>query len=145
MTAIYNKSMILESPNSGDVINLVGTDCSKIMDGCTSIHYLWSGPLESLAIIGTLIYLIGVSALVGLGLLLLILPALYYLGHKIAEAREDGIASTEKRVVIISEVLMAIKLVKFYAWEDSFSTAIADIRKSELKVKNQSISQINLF
>ena len=162
MTALYQKCMTVENPSSGDVINMVGNDCTKILEGknsfefspffrlfififsrffltfflgCTSMHYLWSGPLEALVIIGVLISLVGISALVGLGLLLVIIPVLYYIGAIIAKSRKKSLVYTDKRVQVVNEVLLAIKLVKFYAWEDSFASAVAEIRSQELKVK----------
>ena len=134
MTALYQKCIIADNPSPADVINMVGNDCTKILEGCTSMHYLWSGPLEAIVIIAVLISLIGVSALVGLGLLLVIIPVLYFIGAVIAKSRKKSSVFTDKRVQVINEVLLAIKLVKFYAWEDSFASAVAEIRSHELKV-----------
>lgn len=102
--------MRIDIPKSGDILNLVGNDCTKILEGTTSIHYLWSGPLEAVVIIAILIYLIGVAALVGLGLLLVIIPVLYFIGAVISRSRTAGIKTTDRRVEVVHEVLLAIKV-----------------------------------
>jgi hypothetical protein len=40
-------------------MSLVTSDCTRLKEGCLNIHYIWSGPLEALAIIVLLIYLAG--------------------------------------------------------------------------------------
>jgi hypothetical protein len=48
MTAIFQKSLRLRGVSSdvGYVLNLMGTDCSRLLEGVAEIHYLWSGVLE---------------------------------------------------------------------------------------------------
>lgn len=149
LTAVYNKAIRSENIGShvGDVISLVTGDCTRLLEGSTYIHYLWSGPLEALAIVGLLIYLTGYSALVGLGLLLIILPLQYFIGTKITQIRAKNIDVTGGRVSLMSEVLLAIKLVKFYAWERSFADQVSKIRKKELHLmeKNAIIKSVNLM
>lgn len=75
---LYEKSLRedrLSNPCPVDVVSLVATDCTKLQEAGSSINFLWSAVVESLAIIAVLLGLIGVSALPGLGLILLIIPA----------------------------------------------------------------------
>jgi hypothetical protein len=44
-----------------------------------------------------------------------------------------AIRFTERRVKLMSEILIAIKLVKFYAWEVPFAIRVADAREVEVK------------
>jgi ABC-type bacteriocin/lantibiotic exporter with double-glycine peptidase domain len=80
-----------------------------------------------------LVVLTGVSALIGLGLLLLLVPLQFYFAALITRFRNKNIAITDVRVSIMHEVLLAIKLVKFYAWEQSFADKVAETRNKELK------------
>ena len=77
-TMIYEKSFRedrIANPHPVDVVSLVATDCSKLQEAGSSINFLWSAIVESLAIFGVLLGLIGRSALPGLGLILLVIPA----------------------------------------------------------------------
>lgn len=38
----------------------------------------------------------------------------------------------DKRIKLMSEILNGIKVLKLYAWEDSFNKIITDIRNDEL-------------
>lgn len=40
---------------------------------------------------------------------------------------------TDKRVQLMSEILIAIKLVKFYAWEVPFAKRVSDARVVEVR------------
>ena len=58
LTAVFEKAMRLDLQdlNAGDVVNLATNDCSRLMESCLSFHYLWSGALEAVGLIGLLIY-----------------------------------------------------------------------------------------
>lgn len=149
ISAVYNKAVRIEGIEAhvGDVIGLVSGDAYRLYEGCTYFHYLWSGPLEALAIIILLIVLTGYSALIGLGLLLLLVPFQFWLARMMTVLRRKGIAATENRVSVMHEILLAIKMVKFYAWEESFAGKVAEIRDQELKYMKKSacIKSVNLM
>jgi ATP-binding cassette, subfamily C (CFTR/MRP), member 1 len=149
ISAVYNKAVRVEGIEAhvGDVIGLVSADAYRLYEGCTYFHYLWSGPLEALAIIILLIVLTGVSALIGLGILLLLVPFQFWLARLMTIYRRAGIAATEHRVGIMHEILLAIKMVKFYAWEESFAKKVSDIRDEELSYMKKSacVKSVNLM
>lgn len=138
-TAIYRKALRAENiaPDAGDVVSLVATDCTRLLEAAVDIHYLWSAPLEALAIVVLLIILTGYSALIGLGLTLFVLGMQLIIGRAVTRLRSKSIYVTDSRIHIMQEILLAIKLVKFYGWERSFAEAIARIRKQELKMLGQ--------
>eukprot|EP01122_Echinamoeba_exundans_P011726 TRINITY_DN4766_c0_g1_i1.p1 TRINITY_DN4766_c0_g1~~TRINITY_DN4766_c0_g1_i1.p1 ORF type:complete len:1175 (+),score=383.98 TRINITY_DN4766_c0_g1_i1:538-4062(+) len=149
ISAVYNKAVRVEGIEAhvGDVIGLVSADAYRLYEGCTYFHYLWSGPLEALAIIILLIVLTGVSALIGLGILLLLVPFQFWLARLMTVYRRSGIAATEHRVGIMHEILLAIKMVKFYAWEESFAKKVSEIRDEELSYMKKSacVKSVNLM
>lgn len=50
-----------------------------------------------------------------------------YLGFRIARYKFEAAQSTDRRLSGVQEILMAIKLVKFYVWESSFEEQIQDV------------------
>lgn len=55
-------------------------------------------------------------------------PAQYYLGWKIATFKLETVEVSDARVQRMHEILLAIKLVKFYVWERSFSSQVDEVR-----------------
>jgi len=148
MTAVYAKAVHLGSEQRvSEVIALVAGDCSRVMEGAQSIHYLWSGPIESLAIVGLLIGLTGLSGLVSLGLVALLIPVQLLVARAMSTNRVKSGAATETRVQVMHEILLAIKLVKFYAWEASFAAKVADVRRQELRFMQHAsvLKSVNLM
>ena len=47
--------------------------------------------------------------------------------------RETVVRITDKRVTSMNELIDAMRLIKMYAWEDSFLTKILELRKQEIK------------
>lgn len=44
----------------------------------------------------------------------------------------------DKRIKLMSEILNGMKVLKLYAWENSFNQIISDIRKDELTLLRKS-------
>ena len=83
---------------------------------------------------------------IGLGLLLIVLPAQYALGALAARTRKLVVGASDARVQLMDEVLRAIKLVKCYGWEEPFARLVASYRGKEtsLLARNSIIKSINL-
>lgn len=134
---IYEKSLRedrISNPAPVDVVSLVATDCSKLQEAAASINFLWSAVVEALAIVSVLLILVGRSALPGLGLVLLVIPAQYGLGLAVAKLRKNITIAADARVARMDEILRAIKLVKCYAWERPFSAMVASYRSQEVSL-----------
>uniref|UniRef100_A0A8C1TC36 ATP-binding cassette sub-family C member 5 n=1 Tax=Cyprinus carpio TaxID=7962 RepID=A0A8C1TC36_CYPCA len=54
-----------------------------------------------------------------------------YSSQLIGVFRRRAVSVTDRRVRTMNEVLTCIKLIKMYAWEESFEKTVTDIRKSE--------------
>lgn len=60
------------------------------------------------------------------------LPAYrYYFGYKIATYKMQNVEVSDARVLRMHEVLLAIKLVKFYVWERSFARQVEDVSQGQ--------------
>lgn len=138
MTAVYKKTFSLASVHNegaGNVVSLVSTDCSKLYEGVLHLHNVWTAPLEATAIIALLLSLTqGIYGLPALGIVLFVLPMQYYLGYRIARFKLDTVEVSDARVLRMQEILLAIKLVKFYTWEKSFSQQVSEVRAQEIKL-----------
>ncbi len=77
----------------------------------------------------------------GLVLLLIFFIAQVYSGNLVSKIRRNTVKITDERVGSMNEILTAIKLVKLYAWEDSFSKKISDLRKNEISQFKKQVPQ----
>jgi ABC-type multidrug transport system fused ATPase/permease subunit len=147
MVQIFKKSLVLAriKGGAGDIVNLVSNDCSKIADAFTNVQYLWSAIVEVTLIMVISFVELGYSACPALGVILLLIPLQLYLGWFKSKTGFENTMTTSKRVHIMSEILTAIKLIKFYAWEQPFYDRICEIRKRELSLlrKNLFANAIN--
>lgn len=72
------------------------------------------------------------AALPALVILLLLFPVQYLLSNLTARVSAMATASTTARIHIMSELLTAIKLIKFYAWESYFRDRVTRVRAKEM-------------
>jgi ABC-type multidrug transport system fused ATPase/permease subunit len=133
--AIFDKAMTAKatSSNLGDILSLISRDTAVLSQAAKAIQYLWSGPLEVAGLTAFAGYFVGLPAVWIVILCAIAVPLQYILGLTIDHIREKNTLSNTERLLIIHEILYAIKLVKFYTWEDSFSKKIEAIRAEELK------------
>ncbi|KAJ3358679.1 Multidrug resistance-associated protein 4 [Kappamyces sp. JEL0680] len=133
MGLIYRKSLRLSrvKGGAGEVINILASDVGKINDAICNFHFLWAAFMEVGLILGLSFYQIGVSAWPAVGFVLLLLPVQMWLGHRANVISKKQTVKTTERVHLMSELLTAIKLIKFYAWETPFAEKIESIRLQE--------------
>jgi ATP-binding cassette subfamily C (CFTR/MRP) protein 1 len=118
----------------------------RIFEGIQEIHYLWGAPIEAAAILILLGFLVGIYALPAVGVIGLIVPSQYYFGFCIINNKNANKANVQARFSIIQEVLPAMKLVKYYAWERFFEKEMCDARAAERKLMfwNAVIKTVNI-
>jgi hypothetical protein len=138
---IFKKSLVLArvKGGAGDVVNLVSNDCQKIAEAFTNLHYLWSAVVEVIAILVLSFIELGYSAFPSLIVIAMLTPFQIYLGLLKSRVGYKNTLTTARRVHIMSEILSAIKLIKFYAWEEPFSERITKIRRQELRLMRRNL------
>ncbi|KAG0329096.1 hypothetical protein BGZ99_003480 [Dissophora globulifera] len=146
---IYRKVLVLSSTQggTGEIINMVATDITRIIDAVTNFHFLWSAMVETILILTLAFLAVGwASGLTAVFLVAIGLPVQFYLGHLTSDAQAKQTVITTERVHLMSQILTAIKLVKFYAWEGPFrdQVNILRLRESQLFKKSFQVRAINM-
>ncbi|KAJ7890947.1 multidrug resistance-associated ABC transporter [Mycena olivaceomarginata] len=141
--SIFRKSLRLSGRarlehSVGQITTMISSDAEKFDLLSYLVHYTWIAPLQLIIVIGLLIKTIGVSALVGFGLLVVVAPLQGILVKIMFDQRFKGVKITDARVRLISEVLQGIRLVKFYGWEDFYIERIQEMRRREVKTIRKS-------
>ncbi|KAI0229209.1 hypothetical protein L0F63_004556, partial [Massospora cicadina] len=133
---VYRKSLVLfrVKGGAGEVINILSTDVARISEALSNLHFLWSAFVEAGLILILSFVAVGYAALPALAIVMMLLPVQFYLGRKTSELQVRNTEVTTLRVHLMSEVLTAIKLIKFYAWEQPFAHKINAIRREEINL-----------
>ncbi|XP_071128962.1 multidrug resistance-associated protein 1-like [Mytilus edulis] len=144
-SVIYKKTLRLsnsakKSSTSGEIANLLSVDAGRISTCFHNINFLWTIPFMFCATLFLLWQTLGVSAFIGLGIVVVLIPFNSYLVKKGKDLHLEVMDLKDNRVKMMNEVLNGIKVLKLYAWEDSFEKQISTIRDKEMGViRNQAL------
>eukprot|EP00897_Mesotaenium_endlicherianum_P001676 jgi/Mesen1/1536/ME000133S00550 len=130
---VYHKSLRLsnsarQAKSVGEIVTLMQVDTDKVMQTTPFLHTLWSAPLQVVGYLALLLYYLGWTALTGFALLLVTVPSQSRLVHQLMAMQRKIMLNTSRRVKVINEVLQGMRVVKAYAWERPFKSAVTDIR-----------------
>jgi ABC-type multidrug transport system fused ATPase/permease subunit len=136
--AIYRKALRLSSSarklsTVGEIVNLMSVDAQRFMDVMLYLHMVWSAPLQILLAAFFLWQTMGASVMAGVGVMIILFPINGILATILSKLQNKQMELKDQRIKMINEVLSGIKVVKLYAWEQSFLDSISEIRKQELR------------
>ncbi|TNN58751.1 Multidrug resistance-associated protein 9 [Liparis tanakae] len=117
----------------GEMIGVLTNDGHTLFEAVLVGSFVVSCPVLIILCIVYSCYILGYTALTGVGVYLIFIPIQLGLAKLINKYRWKTILITDSRVHTMNEILNSVKLIKMYAWEDSFEKKIADIRKNERK------------
>ncbi|PSN42283.1 Multidrug resistance-associated protein 4 [Blattella germanica] len=134
---IYRKSLRLSrnalgETASGKVVNLLSNDVSRFDMVSIFLHAMWTAPLSALIVAYLLWTGAGYSALIGIGIVFLIVPLQVYTGKLTSIYRRKTAIRTDERVRLMDEIISGIQVIKMYAWEKPFAHMVHLARKTEL-------------
>nr|XP_023406582.1 ATP-binding cassette sub-family C member 8 isoform X4 [Loxodonta africana] len=138
-TKIYNKIMHLSTSNlsmgemtAGQICNLVAIDTNQLMWFFFLCPNLWAMPVQIIVGVILLYYILGVSALIGAAVIILLAPVQYFVATKLSQAQRSTLEYSNDRLKQTNEMLRGIKLLKLYAWENIFRTRVEVTRRKEM-------------
>ncbi|CAI2164333.1 9655_t:CDS:10 [Funneliformis geosporum] len=137
ITAIYRKAMVLSGKarnafTTGKITNLMSTDTTRLDFVSGYFHVLWAAPIQLCIALGILIKYLGPSALAGFGFLFIMTPFQGKVMRTLGKTRSKAAKITDERVKITQEVLQGIRVIKYYAWEESFLETLNNLRDKEM-------------
>ncbi|XP_067258367.1 ATP-binding cassette sub-family C member 12 [Chanodichthys erythropterus] len=121
----------LTSISVGETINVLTSDGYRLFDAVLYGTFLLSVPILLIICIIYACVILGYTALIGILVYMVFLPIQFSFARLIGVFRRRAVTVTDRRVRTMNEVLNCIKLIKMYAWEESFEKTITDIRKNE--------------
>jgi ABC-type multidrug transport system fused ATPase/permease subunit len=138
MNLIYQKSLKLcasarKTATVGEMTNLMSVNAQMLADLTMYLNVLWSSPLQIIIAVVLLYQYLGVSAVIGVGFVLVLIPLNIYLSNKIKQVQLTKQSYQDSRIKMMNEVLSGIKVLKLYGWELSFKDIVGRIRTNEMK------------
>ncbi|XP_051881362.1 ATP-binding cassette sub-family C member 10 [Pristis pectinata] len=137
ISAIYRKALRVNATtlsrfSVGEIVNFMSTDTDRIVNFFPSFHEVWSLPFQFSITLYLLYQQVGVAFLGGLILGLLLVPINKIIANIIMENNKKMLGHKDSRVMLMTEVLFGMRIIKFYTWEDHFIEKVDNYRKKEL-------------
>ena len=137
--ALFDKALRIDSTAKGEmgvgaIVNLQANDASKLYKLPQYLHMLWSAPFQILSVMAMLIRILHVlPALAGLAVTVLLIPLSSLVARRLGHIRKRIVKLTDARIKLSSEVILGIKAIKLYAWEEAYEERILELRREELR------------
>ncbi|KAF8548045.1 P-loop containing nucleoside triphosphate hydrolase protein [Imleria badia] len=132
VTVIYKKALVLSSHErgraTGDIVNLMSVDATRMQDLCTYGLIAISGPYQITLAFVSLYNLLGWSAFVGVAIMIFSIPLNTFIARILKKMHEQQMKNRDKRTRLMSELLANIKSIKLYAWEYAFIRRVLHVR-----------------
>ncbi|KZV80265.1 multidrug resistance-associated ABC transporter [Exidia glandulosa HHB12029] len=146
--AIYDKALVLSCTErttraTGDIVNLMSVDATRLQDLCTYGLITVSGPLQITLAFVSLYNLLGWPAFVGVAVMIVSIPLNTYIARILKKMQEQQMKNRDQRTRAMTEVLGNIKSIKLYAWEPAFIKRVLDIRNDREMVMLRKIGVMN--
>ena len=137
MVMIFRKTLLLNSADlecfgTGRVHTMMSVDAERLIGFCTSLHELWSLPLQIIFALWLLYTQVEYAFIAGLLVVLLLIPINKFLARSIQKATGKMMEAKDSRLLVISEFLKGLRTIKSCAWESVCEKRINSHREGEL-------------
>ena len=131
---IFRKALRVDmsAVDSGQITNLMSNDCMKLQLGSLFVQNFYWQPMSAAICMILLGTVLGISALVGLAIMLVLVPLQVVVGRRLTQIRRASLGITDKRVSLVHEMIIGIRLVKVLTWERPSEAKMRHHRKKEL-------------
>ncbi|KAJ7583390.1 ABC transporter type 1, transmembrane domain-containing protein [Mycena floridula] len=135
VSVIYKKALILSNDErgraTGDIVNLMSVDATRLQDFCQFGLIAISGPFQITLAFVSLYNLMGWPAFVGVAIMIFSIPLNTVIARALKKMQIQQMKNRDKRTRLMSEFLANIKSIKLYAWEFAFVRKILQVRNEQ--------------
>lgn len=130
--------------SKSQIMTLFTVDVDRVGEFIFHLFTIVDAPIEIVVATGFLYQLLGTSALWGLLATLVSMPMSYIASKVVVTAQDNLMKARDQRSALMNELLQAVRMVKFMAWERPFKRRVEQIRRSELSWQARNY-QIEVF
>uniref|UniRef100_A0A6G1SLE4 ABC-type glutathione-S-conjugate transporter n=1 Tax=Aceria tosichella TaxID=561515 RepID=A0A6G1SLE4_9ACAR len=154
MGVVYRKAILLSGSSrlqstSGEIVNLMSVDAQRFQDLLMYANLIWSAPLQIVLAVVLLYRELGWPVFAGVLCMVLFLPCNAYLARRLKLCQVKLMNTKDERIKHINEIFGGIRVIKLYAWENSFIENLFKYRNRELgflnKIQTLDATQIFLW
>lgn len=137
ISLIFNKALVVDltatSDGIGKLNNMISVDASAIQNFMCYCHSIWSAFFEIMLSVWLLYLVLGPAAFAGVVGMIVSVPSCFYLTKLMTYYQDELLARKDSRMSSVSEILLSIRIIKLFAWEERFEDQIKGLRSSELQ------------
>lgn len=119
----------------GDIVNFMSSDSDAIADASITTIDLVNAAVLLIGCTASLFYFIGWSALSSLIVMALLIPITQKISKSFMHLEDSMMAYRDQRMTLMTQVMNAIRVVKYFVWEKSVSAEVNEVRQKELKAR----------
>ena len=116
----------------GDIVNYMSSDSDAIADGCITTIDLSNAVILSIGCTATLFYFLGWSALPAVLVMAILIPITHRLSKSFMHLEDEMMAHRDKRMTLMTQLLNAMRVVKYFVWEKSVLNEVSVVRAQEI-------------
>ena len=116
----------------GDIVNYMSSDSDAISDASITTIDLTNAVILSIGCIITLFYFVGWSAVVALIIMALLIPITNHLSKSFMHLEDEMMSFRDQRMTLMTQLLNAIRVVKYFVWEKSILNEVGEVRALEI-------------
>lgn len=137
IASVYKKALTMSNEarkdvTVGEIVNIMSVDAQRLQDVAGYLWMIWSSPLQIVIAVYMLWGIVGPSVLAGLAVMILLIPINGVLATIQRKLQIAQMKQKDQRIKLMNEVLNGMKVLKLYAWENSFQEKVDKIRNQEL-------------
>ncbi|KAG1709757.1 Multidrug resistance-associated protein 4 [Nymphon striatum] len=117
--------------NTGEIMNILTNDMNRFNKDFRFIFFVITSPLQCILVCIILWLNIGALPVIGVSGIIIMIPLQILFGKSLFKFRIKVLKATDARIKLIYEIITSMKIIKLYAWEDSFWKHLIEKRKHE--------------
>jgi ABC-type bacteriocin/lantibiotic exporter with double-glycine peptidase domain len=106
----------------------MSVDAQRIQDLVNYLHLIWSSAYQMGVIVYLLYWTVGWAAFAGVGVMILMMPLNAWLYLLYQKYEKKYMEHKDSRIKLMNELLNGIRVIKLYAWENTFLRQILATR-----------------
>ncbi len=121
----------------GDIVNFMSSDSDAIADGSITTIDMSNAAILSIGCTITLFYFLGWSAIVAVIILAVLVPVTSRLSKSFMHLEDEMMAQRDRRMTLMTQLLNAIRVVKYFVWEKSVLQEVSAVRSKEIAARTR--------
>lgn len=119
----------LQEATTGHVIDLLSNDLQRIEQFPMELFKCLTSVIDVPVALCLMVYMVGWQALIGVLLLLASAPYIIAIASLCAKIRRQIAEVSDRRVLLMDELMSGIRVLKAHGWEDSYRERVKEFRR----------------